>query len=350
MKCLWFSWPLASTEWLNIRRSVTALMETLRFSVFGTAWDNQLLKRLQLAYSVIASCQTQDPREPRTAASDKQAEITDLLLAPTLRQLIHAPVNTKLTADAFQPLLASLPALQEEWHQECARVLGNLVQANFGPQPTRAADGVDLLTLAVASFDCNQCKRTDLRWPNILAHRCARSRRVMLGESNQRYLDAVLALRCRRRGLTPRPWEQTFRAKHERPRCDWLFGSYRAVKNKWQVLDAEHTATVLKLESDLQEKTRRSLKCVPNAFGCVHCRYHSDDASAARNHCGDAHKIDNPKIDLDYYVPLDSTHAAGEASSVGPILIYPEYSRTDRVTVKDVKEGRAFFSPSLFDS
>lgn len=61
------------------------------------------------------------------------------------------------------------------------------------------------------------------------------------------------------------------------------------------------------------------------------------------------HGIEDPKIDEDYYVHLDSaTRTEQVAQKIGPILVYPEHARTDRVAVRDVKEGRAFFSASLF--
>ncbi|KAI0374173.1 hypothetical protein BV20DRAFT_606110 [Pilatotrama ljubarskyi] len=51
----------------------------------------------------------------------------------------------------------------------------------------------------------------------------------------------------------------------------------------------------------------------------------------------------SPDRHEDYYIHLDAVH-----EPFGPVIIYPEDARKDRIAKKDVATGRAFFSPTLF--
>lgn len=58
---------------------------------------------------------------------------------------------------------------------------------------------------------------------------------------------------------------------------------------------------------------------------------------------GRVHSIKNPAILKDFYLHPETPDVRS------PILVYPEDAHADRRAAKDVKNGRAFFSPSLFN-
>lgn len=58
---------------------------------------------------------------------------------------------------------------------------------------------------------------------------------------------------------------------------------------------------------------------------------------------GRVHSLKNPAIVKDFYMHPETRDVRS------PILVYPEDARADRRAAKDVKNGRAFFSPSLFN-
>lgn len=105
---------------------------------------------------------------PRNAASDTRAHLSDLVLRPASRQLLGAPTSQEVTSDDF---LGMLDALEEEWHEEREREFEALVSKRY---PGLPADGPPLLSLAISNFYCTICYHKYLRWPNVLAHPCAR--------------------------------------------------------------------------------------------------------------------------------------------------------------------------------
>lgn len=59
------------------------------------------------------------------------------------------------------------------------------------PTPELDSDSdIDPLALAVASFCCTVCKRAEMRWPAVLAHRCARPKSET-GKMFAQQLDAL---------------------------------------------------------------------------------------------------------------------------------------------------------------
>ncbi|KAH9854866.1 hypothetical protein C2E23DRAFT_901801 [Lenzites betulinus] len=333
---------------------------------------------------------------PRNAASDTRAH---LVLRPACRQLLEAPTSQEVTSDDF---LGILDALEEEWHEEREREFEALVSERY---PGLPADGPPVLSLAISNFDCSSCRREYLRWPAVLAHRCARSSGAC-GPDPSRWPESDHVLDALRSALRPLdlalPWGSglgggyrgrlgfrvmhgsesasvsaracgydlsrvTFAAMQRRrfyctictiPNVkrglirayDWQEECARCERkifeghtlDQWAVLDDAHTAAVLAAEAALE-----AAGDVPEAvYGCTHCPHHCQGARAFRDHCMKAHGIEQPPEGLnkgDFYLHPESPTAAHHT-----IVIYPEYARGERVADKAVKDGRAVFSSTLF--
>ncbi|KAI0675146.1 hypothetical protein C8Q78DRAFT_1010746 [Trametes maxima] len=384
---------LDTEEWPSIRGHVTDYIIKLRDRIdTNRAWDRQRRLRIKLMHTALTTHRTEGVR--RTVESDLLPEFADLAGMPTFSKLLLTPMTVKVTLQDFSGLVDCLPAVQAEWFQARKCDFRRLITEQM-----EVAEGVDPLALAVVTYRCTVCKRTGMRWPNVLAHRCLRPACNI--DNPVTFWDAV-AHRCAKKGL-PFVWclgdsptvvfDQDQRAKlsvairvcgldperatyedmehcgmrlfcgicsvpsigyleaydwqgmlsHKRPRCDVLFGpSDEQVLNKWQVLDAVHTETVLAAEAAVPAKSNNA----PDAYGCAHCSFRSDVRPSA--HCTSAHGIAKPCLDEDYYVHLDSVSLT-EGTSI-PINIYPGYAWADRTAEKDVREGRGFFSPTLFAS
>ncbi|KAI0332367.1 hypothetical protein GY45DRAFT_1299389 [Cubamyces sp. BRFM 1775] len=378
---------LTHREWPLIRQSVAQVLEEYRATWCKEDWLRVLAQRLDVLFEVLITHENQIGA--RTPASDLQAQTADLCLFPIFRQAIYASMDTNITKGSFESLLDKVPALKAQWYAARKREFEQLVKKHI------SASGADPLDLAVASFQCIACGLSDARWPHLLSHRCAREQK----NTNGSYETALLDM-CESRGL-PAPWAQTFMLSpnrlqfectiiraigfepnaatlqqmeecgvrffcqicstaaigyqevytwktavgHTRPRCDTVFGpSSDAVVNKWCILDPWHAVMVRELEDAILQARVNSISSRKSTiFGCTRCQY-SGHFSSMSSHCKKVHGIASPQEDVDYYVHLDSPKAALD----GPITIYPTYAKTDRVAVKDVKAGRAFFSPTLF--
>ncbi|KAI0645553.1 hypothetical protein C8Q79DRAFT_700147 [Trametes meyenii] len=384
---------LDEKEWLSIRSRVTDYIIKLRDRIdTNRAWDRQRDQRIELMYAALAAHRKEDVR--KTATSDLLAVFADLAGMPAFGKLLLAPMTVNVTLQDFSSLLECIPAVQAEWLQARECDFRCLITKHV-----EVAEGVDPLSLAVATYRCTVCKRTGMRWPNVLAHKCLRPECNVdtpvtnwdaiatlcaekglpfvwrLGNPPKVTFDrgtfTKMCVAIRVCGLDPQratyedmercglrlfcgicsdpsvgyqqvyDWQGTL--SHKRPRCDVLFGpSKKQVYNKWQILDATHTETVLVAEAALRAKSNNP----PNAYGCVRCPFRSKIIPS--EHCTAVHGIAKPRLGNDYYVHLDSV-----SQTRGPTItinIYPEYARTGRTAVKDVREGRGFFSPSLFAS
>ncbi|KAH9858414.1 hypothetical protein C2E23DRAFT_1583 [Lenzites betulinus] len=385
--------PLTESDFTDMREHLIAPLEVKR--------DARLRKeKIQLYGARISRFHRTMQTHPtylgvQDPASDTRATFSDLVLRPACRQLLDAPASQNVTEGDF---LALVDALQEDWLDARKREFEALV-----PKDRVEVAECPLLSLAIISFRCSCCRRNDLRWPNVLAHPCARDPSQPFLHL-RRYTDSLeealnsacgqlrlehpwredwspfrvvfpskkaydLARACgydpgqvtyevmqRKRFYckicaTPKygymevyDWENTY--LHEQPRCA-LYNSRLQLSledkvDKWAILDDEHTKLVLATEAALE-----AAGDIPDGiYGCTRCRYHADGLHKFHKHCRSVHGVDKPRKSLnreDFYLHPDNCAGAHHT-----ITIYPEDARGDRTADKDVLKGHAFFSTSLF--
>ncbi|KAI0769767.1 hypothetical protein BD413DRAFT_476981 [Trametes elegans] len=317
-----------------------------------------------------------------SAASNLQAEVADLALMPSFRQLVDAPLHDPDVSSEIvgSELLKKLPDLRDQWYRNREKEFQELAQKTA---PAQCKDPSLALSLAIVTFRCNVCT-TDLRWPDVLAHRCTREDPTKdtywaavisfchtysmpyphRGSSifNVQFVPQLVQDMIRIAGFDPynvsykdmqscgtrwyckictvpsvnyaevHTWQST---AHLQMRCNIpesrAHSSSRDQASKWQVLDDHHAVSVRALET-----AQRTTGVV---FTCSLCQYSSTDYPAA--HCLSAHsdRIERrPNFGNDYYLrPSTDTGRP-------PIKIYPEHARSNAVASKAVAQHRALFS------
>ncbi|KAH9854876.1 hypothetical protein C2E23DRAFT_815980 [Lenzites betulinus] len=320
----------------------------------------------------------------RDAVSDTRAEVSDFALKPAWRQLLEAPTSQQITSDDF---MRTLDTLEEEWHEARKREFEALVSKQYTGLP---ADGPPLLSLAISNFYCTICHRKYLRWPNVLAHPCARDtvqQRQGWCVETDRVLSALSHACDGRKQAVRHPWggnrnlfpfavmqptrsalisaqvcgyklhEVTYETmQRKRFRCkfctdrrhgymqvyDWQQMPCFHGADAWAVLGKKYTTPALAAEAALE-----AAGDVPGAiYGCTRCEHKGPGLRAFRNHCVKEHKIEKPLKALnreDFYL-----HPTTPTGAHHTISIYPEDARGDRTADKDVAKGHAVFSASLF--
>lgn len=165
-------------------------MEGVRTARLAHERHQLICERLNILHDVISA--REDLQGRRTAKSDIQAGFSDLALAPQFQALAEAPSTTEITRADFEALQDTIPALAAEWFAERKAELLPKVEAVL-----KAPNGVDPLSLAIVTFHCASCEREDLRWPNILAHKCVRGS-TYIGAPYKRALSTVCAKKGQR--------------------------------------------------------------------------------------------------------------------------------------------------------
>ncbi|KAI0355610.1 hypothetical protein OH77DRAFT_1424555 [Trametes cingulata] len=380
---------LSDSDWEAIRRQLTEILEDYCARRMGA---QLLVKRLRNVLNVITarSADGISAAARRDPATDLQADFACIAQTPVFRKAVIPRGDVHRTTERIDELPSGIQTeAAAEWYQAREAEFRQLVK-----QRMDVAEGVDPLSLAAASFDCTHCSRTGMRWPNVLSHKCARRQHRWIDRSSE-YLVALDKL-CEEEGLSF-PWTGAFftvssslaatfnlisvagkdphsatfeemescgarfyckictvpavgymevydwkeALTHSRMRCDMVVETPLAgeqTPSKWMVLDPDHTASVIGLEGALRSKARQSA----DTFGCVHCQCRGKPLDIVK-HCRGAHSVGKPQIDEDYYIHLDAVH-----KPFGPVHIYPEGARKDRIAKKDVEAGRAFFSSTLF--
>ncbi len=150
-------------------------------------------------------------RLPMSADMDWQPFFSDYALLPTFRDLMEASADTEITKDALLELCeAQIPTLEAQWREDRKRdLVGTIVRGvKMFPGLSLPEDDDTLLALAIATFDCQSCTYKGMRWPQILAHRCARqvSFLAFYFGDNDKYRHAI-ARACIEHKEQP-PWPQ----------------------------------------------------------------------------------------------------------------------------------------------
>ncbi|KAH9895120.1 hypothetical protein C8Q73DRAFT_487803 [Cubamyces lactineus] len=377
---------LTESVWASIRHEVITLMEQIRDARIKYERDTLWSKRLELMYQVVSTYDASSGR--RNAMSEMQAQFADLALMAPFRALVDAPLETNITAEDFENLRDSIPALRAEWLEARRAELLELI-----PPEVSQASKVDLsLSLAFIGFECNTCSRAELRWPNILAHSCLRSKyradmyEQQVGEvSSMNFASApwagnmddilfsnrwkiarsIIATLGKDPDSTMYEQMMQYQARMIclsddgdvfevgcRQALGWReaithvfatedgYPGHRA-KHRWHVLDASETARVIALEEpeaqpefDLSYPFFGLEAFYPSAsrpkFCCAYCRHSTP--KPITGHCISSHGIENPCIDEDFYVHPDRR---GTLDSMKPVYVYPAKNEDGDDTVTE---------------
>lgn len=123
-------------------------------------------ERLTLLRTAITALRSAPPK--RTAADEYKPKCGDLAMMPEVRRLIEVPNDAAVSEESLREAIAPvLPALEVRWQRECKADLVRMLR----DEHLEAEDGVDILDLAVAVFQCKICKRY-LHHPRVLIHEC----------------------------------------------------------------------------------------------------------------------------------------------------------------------------------
>lgn len=172
-------------------------MESVRAARLEKEWFEIYSKRLGHLSDVVSAHEASLGR--RTAMAEIQACFLDLAQRSPFQELIDAPSSKKITRRDFERLRDTIPALKAAWFAEREQEFLQKAQ-----QVIPIGSDVSLLMLAILTFKCRTCHREDLRWPNILAHECARPT-AMHFHGKEPWSKAIVRF-CAWNGKRP-PWQ-----------------------------------------------------------------------------------------------------------------------------------------------
>ena len=124
-----------------------------------------IYERLTVLRTVITAARTAPPK--RTAADEYKPKCRDLAMMPEVRKLIEAPTDAVIDEQSLQVIVSMLPALEARWQRERKADLVRVLR----DEHLEVQDGVDILDLATAVFQCTDCKAY-LHHPRVLTHEC----------------------------------------------------------------------------------------------------------------------------------------------------------------------------------
>ncbi|KAH9920182.1 hypothetical protein B0H21DRAFT_767726 [Amylocystis lapponica] len=93
----------------------------------------------------------------------------DLAYMQEVRDILEFPNTVMVTIKNLRALLPSLPTMITLWQAHAKAKFTSLVAKKLD-----IPEGIDALGLAVAVFRCSGCRKTDLRYPDVVAHACLR--------------------------------------------------------------------------------------------------------------------------------------------------------------------------------
>ncbi|KAI0332365.1 hypothetical protein GY45DRAFT_1335658 [Cubamyces sp. BRFM 1775] len=334
---------LTDSAWQSLRPRLVLFLTALKQERLERERVGVVCGRLRMMQTSVAKYEQAEGH--RTAASELQAHFSDFAFMYPFRELVEAPSTAKVTSRHFDALSGKIPALRVEWLEARRSESVALIPLEV----INAWDGVDPLSLAISTFVCRECCREDLRWPNILAHSCARQEPPVHGlyeamvqdvcdDGNTPYFwnsDGLFKYNHRweleRRTIAEcgkDPDTATFEEMEQcRARllclvCTTPKDPYREAfdwKGAWKLLDPEETEKVIALEVPYAA----SWVPLPNAIHCcAYCRYQSGIVHPI-SHCMYIHKVAHPKQGEDYYLFPD---CPSKPLSMKPVRVYPTHT------------------------
>lgn len=125
-----------------------------------------IYQRLTLFRTAVTAARSAPPK--RTAADEYKPKCRDLAMMPEVRRLIEVPNDAVVSEESlYEAIVPMLPALEARWERECKADLLRALRDDH----VEAQDGVDILDLAVAVFQCRDCRQY-LHHPSVIIHEC----------------------------------------------------------------------------------------------------------------------------------------------------------------------------------
>ncbi|KAI0675150.1 hypothetical protein C8Q78DRAFT_1162389 [Trametes maxima] len=371
---------LTEGGWQSIKHDVLTHMESVRATRLDCEWVALIRTRLGFLCDILTEYEASLGRI--TTPSELQAGFADIAMMDPFRGLVEAPLSKDVTLQDFRELHDAIPEAMATWYHDREEEFLALV-----PEEIKAPDGTSPLKLAIVSFECRSCGRSDMRWPAVLAHNCERTcyylgdryrcavARISMsrGVRGIRKLDKIFAFSKRRASLACGVIEACGRAPdvvthEEMDRCrarlvcmscsPITMRGYRMAQNwtkaiahkyhryecpgepEWVLLNAQDTEKVLEHEAVHLPPVFDGPRCV---YRCTRCR-HRDYAIPAE-HCLTAHGVTTPVVEEDYYIHPDAVQSTSFA-----IRVYPAIDKggfdvdgADR----DVSQGLAIYSSTI---
>ncbi|KZT11467.1 uncharacterized protein LAESUDRAFT_692353 [Laetiporus sulphureus 93-53] len=158
--------PLTERGWQKISADLVAVMEDIKEQRLKEERREVFLRRMSRISSLVAD-DYMTPR--RTAASEFNPTVVDLVLMPQMRAIIDVPGDTIVdNEETLNMIHQLLPSLIDEWQSDVKATLHNLMKQDFPD------DGYgNPLDLAIAYFNCAHCGKI-YPYPQVIAHRCLR--------------------------------------------------------------------------------------------------------------------------------------------------------------------------------
>ncbi len=156
----------------------------------------ELRPRLELLSRVVAQWEKAQDSWSADTDTDWYPTFTDFALAPAFRDCIDVSAETAFEDDVLLKMQSHMSDLAARWREDRKDDILKMITDALG---SATPDDVDPLSLAVATFDCVFCPHKGMRWPQVIAHRCARWRELVpVKDESLYYRRAVIA--CERRG------------------------------------------------------------------------------------------------------------------------------------------------------
>ncbi|KAI0675149.1 hypothetical protein C8Q78DRAFT_1010751 [Trametes maxima] len=336
---------LTENGWQTIRPDLVAVMQGVRTIRLKNERSTLVQSRLRAFHHFYVSYE--ESVGLRTFVSKMQASFSDLALMSPFKDLLDSPSAAVFTPQDFEHLRYLIPAAREACYRE--QVLLFLAKAC---EVYQVPHQVTSLGLAIVTFACAECGRIDLRWPNVLAHRCSRRTEwpaegygldVRLfaehagrrgpwktdsvpftpGSSAEVARTIVLACGCNPHTATYNDMEacgarlvclvcpaepvsglrKVYDWKHAvAHRSRHCSPEYDGNESGWKVLDVRYAAKVREMETPIAWHPLYPEISGPT-LSCARC--HLDSNFFRQGHIQIAHGISNPRLNEDYFVHPD---------------------------------------------
>jgi len=162
--------PMTERSWRTIQDEILECMQDIREDRQAREWESRMHRRWR-AFIVAGNKLLDQQLAEHPELWAYGLDIDDFALTPEIREIMNRPAEELVHQHSFMALQAQAGAILEGWRSRICNQLRDLMRSSM-----RFPQNVDPLELATTTFCCENCVRTCLFFPNVVAHRCQRSR------------------------------------------------------------------------------------------------------------------------------------------------------------------------------